>query len=166
MDPMDDLTEPTEPEPLALPRLGDPVAFGRLMTSHRGELYSGVSGRRWHRTRTPRRLNGRYRDSTAPSTRSWSRTSHPPAPIGPWSDALVVRRAAAAGYLADLKNQDGGDILIFGSRTLWNALLTDGLVDELHLMIGPVALGAGTALFVGQPEVSLGLIDGPRMWNG
>ena len=29
MDPMDDLTEPTEPEPLALARLGDPVAFGR-----------------------------------------------------------------------------------------------------------------------------------------
>jgi hypothetical protein len=44
--------------------------------------------------------------------------------------------------------------------------LTDGLVDELHLMIGPVALGAGTALFIGQPEVSLGLIDGPRTWNG
>ena len=88
------------------------------------------------------------------------------APTGPWSDAPVVRRAAAAGYLADLKNQDGGDILIFGGRTLWNALLTDGLVDELHLMIGPVALGAGTALFIGQPEVSLGLIDGPPMWNG
>lgn len=64
------------------------------------------------------------------------------------------------------QEQDGGNILIFGSRTLWNALLTDGLVDELHLMIGPVALGAGTALFIGQPEVSLGLIDGPPMWNG
>ena len=30
------------------------------------------------------------------------------APTGPWSDAVVVCRAAAAGYLADLKNQDAG----------------------------------------------------------
>jgi dihydrofolate reductase len=47
---------------------------------------------------------------------------------------------------------------------LWTDLLANDLVDELHLMIGPVVLGAGTPLFEGQPAVSLRLID-TRTWD-
>ena len=43
-------------------------------------------------------------------------------------------------------------------------MLTKDLVDELHLMIGPVVLGAGSPLFDGQPAVSLRLIE-TRMWD-
>jgi dihydrofolate reductase len=55
--------------------------------------------------------------------------------------------------------------LVFGSRTLWNDLLANDLVDELHLTIGPVVLGAGTPVFDEQPAVTHRLID-TRMWDG
>jgi riboflavin biosynthesis pyrimidine reductase len=44
-------------------------------------------------------------------------------------------------------------------------LLAHGLVDELHLMVGSVIVGAGTPLFEGQPAVSLRLIE-TSTWDG
>lgn len=47
---------------------------------------------------------------------------------------------------------------MFGSRTLWNDLLAAGLVDELHLMIGPALMGGGTTAFEAGSPVSLRLL--------
>ena len=58
----------------------------------------------------------------------------------------MLRAAPAAGPIA-------GDIYVSGSGTLVRALIADGLLDELHLFVFPVALGAGERLFGddGQP---------------
>jgi dihydrofolate reductase len=85
---------------------------------------------------------------------------------GPWRDSTrVVRRAAANKRVAELNRQASKDVLVFGSRTFWNGLLANDLVDELHLMIGPVVLGAGTPVFDGPPAVPLRLA-GTRTWEG
>ncbi len=84
----------------------------------------------------------------------------------PWRDTTrIVRRSDAHKQLAELKHATGGDILIFGSRTLWNDLLAADLVDELHLMVGAVVLGDGTPAFAGGSTASFQLID-TRRWDG
>jgi dihydrofolate reductase len=84
----------------------------------------------------------------------------------PWHNTTrIIRHAEAHEQIAELKRQPGRDILVFGSHTLWNDLLANDLVDELHLMIGHVILGAGTPVFDGQPAVSLRLVD-TRTWDG
>jgi dihydrofolate reductase len=80
----------------------------------------------------------------------------------PWTETTtIVGRADAHAAVAELKRQPGRDILMFGSRTLWNDLLAAGLVDELHLMVGASVLGGGTPAF-GPPVPALRLLDTRR----
>ena len=83
---------------------------------------------------------------------------------GNWPDIRIIRRADAYQQIAELKRQTGKDILMTGSRTLWNDLLAHDLIDEIHLMIGTVVLGEGVPVFVGKPPASLRLID-VRSWQ-
>ena len=46
-----------------------------------------------------------------------------------------------------LREQDGGDLVVWGSTQLVPALLAEGLVDELNLMVEPILLGGGKRIF-------------------
>ena len=83
---------------------------------------------------------------------------------GDLPNVRIVRRADAHRQVAELKRQPGNDILITGSRTLWNDLLAHGLIDEVHLMIGNVVLGAGIPAFAGSPPATLRLAE-VRAWR-
>jgi dihydrofolate reductase len=82
-----------------------------------------------------------------------------PEQIAPWHNTRIVRRADSHEEVAELKRQPGKEILVFGSHKLWNDLLVGGLVDELHLMIGPAFLGGGTPVFEGRSRVALRLLE-------
>ncbi len=62
--------------------------------------------------------------------------------------------------VAALKQQPGGNLLIYGSAALVNALLPHGLIDEYRLMLHPVIVGKGKRLFNdGFDTTGLQLVD-------
>ena len=68
-----------------------------------------------------------------------------------WHNSHILRDVA--GDVAALKESDGGNILVYGSATLVKALLHHDLVDELRLMVYPVAIGGGLRLFDDNREL-------------
>jgi dihydrofolate reductase len=72
----------------------------------------------------------------------------------------------SADAIRELKDRVEGDIYVSGSGTLVRGLLADGLVDELHLFVFPLALGAGKRLFTDGATVKLALADSDVYDNG
>jgi dihydrofolate reductase len=63
-----------------------------------------------------------------------------------WNSTLLSPDTAIAD-IASLRANDGGDLVTWGSISLVRALLAEGLVDELNLMIEPIVLGGGKRIF-------------------
>ena len=53
-----------------------------------------------------------------------------------------------------LKDEVDGDLYVSGSGTLVRAMLADGLVDELHLLVFPLTRGSGPRLFAEEAAPS------------
>jgi dihydrofolate reductase len=66
-----------------------------------------------------------------------------------------------------LKDRVDGNLYVSGSAMLVRAMLADGLVDELHLFVYPLALGSGQRLFAdGGPTVKFTLAQTDVYENG
>ena len=63
-----------------------------------------------------------------------------------WGPAADLGADILAG-IRDVRATDGPDLLICGSSTLTSVLLSQGLVDEVLLLVYPVLLGRGKRFF-------------------
>jgi dihydrofolate reductase len=76
-----------------------------------------------------------------------------------WQNSTLIAGDVAED-ISELKRQPGKDIVISGSGSLVRSLLTDGLIDELGLMVHPVVVGSGKRLFEeGGDQIALELVD-------
>lgn len=74
----------------------------------------------------------------------------------PWyGTTTIVTRSDAGSWITAAREEGNGDILVFGSRVTWKRLLIEGMVDELHLMVSPTALGQGVPVFTTTADLAL-----------
>lgn len=83
-----------------------------------------------------------------------------------WNNTTVIG-GNVVSEVAKLKQDNGGPILVGGSRMLVHTLLGEDLVDELRVMIFPVILGSGRRLFPESPrKIVLSLADTQKFASG
>jgi len=64
-----------------------------------------------------------------------------------WNTSTLLSPDHAVADVAGLREQEGRDVVMWGSISLVKTLLAQGLVDELNLMIEPILLGGGKRIF-------------------
>ncbi|MEW1655009.1 MULTISPECIES: dihydrofolate reductase family protein [unclassified Streptomyces] len=64
-----------------------------------------------------------------------------------WDNTRLIPGGEAVARIRELRGTEGGDLLVMGSPTLVRTLLSEGLVDELRLIVMPVLLGGGKRIF-------------------
>jgi dihydrofolate reductase len=76
-----------------------------------------------------------------------------------WNNSTLIE-GDVAEEVSNLKQQDGKDILVFGSGELARTLMEHDLVDEYRLMVFPIVVGKGKRLFGDTEETKvLDLVD-------
>ncbi len=65
-----------------------------------------------------------------------------------------------------LKQEDGTDIIIFGSGTIVQQLANEGLIDEYLMIVTPVILGKGKPLFKDVNKLKLRLLQARDFQSG
>jgi dihydrofolate reductase len=82
-----------------------------------------------------------------------------------WNATLL--QGDLAEELSRLKQEDGQDILVFGSGQLVHTLHARDLIDEYRLMVFPVILGSGMRLFPeGSEKRALKLVESKTFPSG
>jgi len=83
-----------------------------------------------------------------------------------WNNTKLIKDDIA-GKVAELKQQSGKDIAVFGSSNLSLTLIKRHLIDEFRIMINPIVLGSGVLLFKGINErLELKLVKAKKFKSG
>jgi dihydrofolate reductase len=83
----------------------------------------------------------------------------------PWENSTIIKQDVIK-VISELKNQDGGDILIQGSTTLVKELMSAELIDEIKLLVQPHIMGTENGRFFQGMNTELALTDMQPLENG
>ena len=81
-----------------------------------------------------------------------------------WNATILEGELATA--VTALKDEDGGDLLIYGSGELVDELMRLRLIDEYRLIVYPVLVGSGKRLFNAGNERTLELSEATPTSSG
>jgi len=71
-----------------------------------------------------------------------------------------------AERINEIKQQEGEDILLFGSPTATHSLIEQGLIDGYWLFVNPIVLGQGIPLFVNvKDKIQLKLMPASQQFS-
>ena len=82
-----------------------------------------------------------------------------------WNNTTIISGDVAA-RLREVKASTDGDIGMSGSATTVRWLLAHGLLDELALLVHPIAVGSGQRLFEDTPTQPLTLLHSQALDTG
>jgi dihydrofolate reductase len=85
--------------------------------------------------------------------------------VSNWGETTVL---SSLDEVAELKETEGGPIIIHGSATLCRNLSDAGLIDRYHLLVFPLLLGAGKRMFsdTDKDKQPLELVESESYRNG
>jgi dihydrofolate reductase len=63
-----------------------------------------------------------------------------------WNNTTLAK-GNLAEEIANLKKQNGKDIIVYGGAGFVSSLIKEGLIDEYHLFVNPAAIGNGMTIF-------------------
>jgi|SRR5579859_3845321 len=63
-----------------------------------------------------------------------------------WKNTTLVK-GKIAEEIANLKKQNGRDIIVYGGAGFASSLIKEGLIDEYHFFVNPTAIGNGMIIF-------------------
>lgn len=64
-----------------------------------------------------------------------------------WANTDLVKDGDLKQVITQLKEQPGGDIIVYGGVDFVADLIKDGLIDEYNLFINPASIGKGRSIF-------------------
>lgn len=82
-----------------------------------------------------------------------------------WQNSSVIKGDVGKA-VGQLKQQSGGNLLVFGSGRLVSYLMAHNLIDEYRLLVYPLVLGKGQRLFPAGSETQLALIENVNFSSG
>ena len=71
-----------------------------------------------------------------------------------WNNTTLAK-GNLAEEIAHLKKQNGKDIIVYGGAGFVSSLIKEGLIDEYHLIVNPVAIGEGMTIFKSLDKMRL-----------